>query len=188
MTAPKTRPGVLADGEAADTPGRPSPAGGDLTLGGAPPVGPIVITAYGSPGPQGSKRHMGRGIMVESSKKVKPWREAVKAAALARGLNPVITGPVTLEITFTLTRPKYHYGTGRNALRLRDRAPTYPTSPPDLSKIVRSTEDAITDVGIWRSDAQAVIEVTRKVYPGTHPDALDRPGAVIRITPLGGTG
>ena len=45
----------------------------------------ITITVYGMPGPQGSKRFVGtrggRGVMVESSAKVKPWREAVKHAA-----------------------------------------------------------------------------------------------------------
>ena len=53
----------------------PLPAGGRSA-----PV--ITIRVYGTPAPQGSKRHVGRGVMVESSKKVKPWREAVKQAAL----------------------------------------------------------------------------------------------------------
>ena len=34
----------------------------------------------GVPAPQGSKRHVGGGRLVESSKKVKPWRRAVNAA------------------------------------------------------------------------------------------------------------
>ena len=37
------------------------------------------FTVHGLPAPQGSKRHVGKGVMVESSKYVKPWREAVKA-------------------------------------------------------------------------------------------------------------
>ena len=46
----------------------------------------LTIKVYGIPGPQGSKKFCGvsksgRGIMVESSAKVKPWREAVKWAA-----------------------------------------------------------------------------------------------------------
>ena len=37
---------------------------------------PITLTVRGLPAPQGSKRHIGRGVMVESSKRVKPWRDA----------------------------------------------------------------------------------------------------------------
>jgi crossover junction endodeoxyribonuclease RusA len=42
-----------------------------------------VITFYvpGKPAPRGSKRHVGRGIMVDSSREVGPWRERVALAA-----------------------------------------------------------------------------------------------------------
>ena len=38
---------------------------------------------------------------------------------------------------------------------------------------------------VWKDDA-AVVEYRRlaKVYPGSDPDALDQPGALIRIHPL----
>ena len=41
----------------------------------------LTVIVYGTPAPQGSKRHVGHGVMVESSRRVKPWREDVKAAA-----------------------------------------------------------------------------------------------------------
>ncbi|WP_312681328.1 hypothetical protein [Stenotrophomonas chelatiphaga] len=46
----------------------------------------IRIVVYGSPAPQGSKSFKGlaksgRAILVESSKKVCPWRQDVKLAA-----------------------------------------------------------------------------------------------------------
>ena len=41
----------------------------------------LAFTVRGIPGAQGSKRHVGHGVMIESSKKVKPWRSDVKAAA-----------------------------------------------------------------------------------------------------------
>lgn len=43
----------------------------------------VEFFASGTPAPQGSKRHVGRGIMIESSRKVRPWRAAVVAAAVA---------------------------------------------------------------------------------------------------------
>ena len=136
----------------------------------------MIITVYGLPAPQGSKRHVGHGVMIESSKKVKPWREAVKWAALELihgELVPcgrvLVTGPIRAEITFTMPRPK------------SAKAGAVPATRPDLSKLVRSTEDALTDVGAWEDDARVVECLARKVYPGEHPDALATPGAVIRI-------
>lgn len=37
-----------------------------------------------APAPQGSKRHVGKGVMIESCANVKPWRELVAQAAMAR--------------------------------------------------------------------------------------------------------
>ena len=143
----------------------------------------ITITAYGLPAPQGSKRHVGRGVMVESSKNVKPWREAVKAAALDTQ-HPgwlLLDEPLAVEMVFTFARPRGHYRTGRNAHLLRENAPTRPATLPDLSKLVRSTEDALTDAGIWRDDARVVECTARKVYPGEDDLALPTPSAVIRV-------
>lgn len=126
----------------------------------------LDIDVHGTPAPQGSKRHVGRGIMVESSKKVKPWREAVKAAVLLTSdqPQPPADGPVTVDISFRLARPASHYGTGRNAERLRPTAPQRPTTKPDLDKLIRSTLDALKDVGVYRDDSQVVTIITAKHY------------------------
>jgi crossover junction endodeoxyribonuclease RusA len=39
----------------------------------------VIIVVRGIPAPQGSKRHVGGGRMIESSRAVGPWREAVRA-------------------------------------------------------------------------------------------------------------
>lgn len=163
-------------------------------------AGPVmlIITVYGAPAPQGSKsafrnQHTGRIQQVESSKKVKPWREAVKHAALdAIGRpgdawrQPPLDGALVVDMVFTFARPRSHYRTGRNNWLLRDNAPPRPISAPDLSKLVRSTEDALTDAAVWVDDAR-VTEYGRlvKVWAnGADQDALDRPGAVIRVRRL----
>lgn len=159
----------------------------------APAVGPlpaITITVHGLPAPQGSKRHVGGGVMVESSKKVKPWRQDVKHAALAITEAcdwTILDGPLAVSMVFTFDRPKGHYRTGRNAHLLRDAAPSRPAGMPDLSKIARSTEDALTGV-VWKDDAR-VVEYVRlgKFYTGTAvEDVLAVPGCVIRVWPLPG--
>jgi Holliday junction resolvase RusA-like endonuclease len=149
----------------------------------------IVITVRGLPAPQGSKRHVGNGVMVESSKHVKPWREAVKYAALEAVGDAwtLLDGPLAVAMIFTFMRPKGHYRTGRNAHLLRNAAPVRPATIPDLSKIVRSTEDALTDAGVWADDSRVVELFTEKRYANEGLDALERPGVVIRIRQIEAT-
>lgn len=151
----------------------------------------IVIRVHGVPAPQGSKRHVGNGIMVESSKRVKPWREAVKYAALealrdsdrrilhgAVEHHEPIPGPVRLDLLFLLPRPKGHHRTGRFAHLLKDSAPLYPAGKPDLDKIVRSTLDGLGEAAVWRDDAQVVgFDRLDKAYAEPH----NPPGALIRV-------
>lgn len=158
----------------------------------------LEFDVIGMPAPQGSKKFVGmvngHGLMVESSKKVRPWRQDVKAAARAvieriegsdfsplalntepGGGNAVpifpLDGPLIVRMVFTLPKPA----------SAPKRKRTYPDKKPDLSKLVRSTEDALTDAGIWRDDAR-VIEYTRlaKVFPGEDLEALPAPG--VRLT------
>ena len=144
----------------------------------------IQITVYALPAPQGSKRFVGhakngRGIMIESSKRVRPWREAVKWAALdvmrrdghyTLPGGEFMTGPIRVEMIFTLPKPK----SAPKSRKLADRK-------PDLSKLVRSTEDALTDAGVWEDDARIVECIAAKVFPGEHALSLPVPGASIRI-------
>lgn len=147
----------------------------------------LKIDVYGRPAPQGSKRHVGRGVMVESSRHVKPWRACVQAAAmealnLERREGFPLAGPLVVSMVFTVARPKGHYRTGRNAHLLREAAPERPAVIPDLSKLLRSTEDALTDAGVWRDDALVVeYERAAKVYANEDPEALFAPGARITV-------
>lgn len=133
----------------------------------------ITIIVRGMPAPQGSKRHVGNGVMLESSKKVKPWRQDVVAAAVeARNGAPPLDGPLRARIVFTLPKPK----------SAPKRKRTYPDKKPDLSKLLRSTEDALTNAGVIADDARIVgFDRLEKVFPGEDPEALDTPGAIIHV-------
>lgn len=133
-----------------------------------------TITVWGIPGPQGSKRHVGNGVMVESSKKVKPWREAVKWAVRDAG-SPKFAGPVSVEIVFTLPRPKKYWGAKhKNAL---------PATRPDGDKLTRSTWDALTQMGVIEDDSRIVSWGGSKWYEGSDWGMVS-PGAVITIQPV----
>lgn len=143
----------------------------------------IRIVVYGTPAPQGSKSFMGmskagRAILVESSRRVKPWRECVWASATAARTEPPLDGPLRVRMTFTLPKPA----------SAPKRRRIWPMRMPDLSKLVRSTEDALTDAGIWRDDSRVVECLSAKRYPGEGVDALDAPGCVIEIEAIGTAG
>lgn len=148
----------------------------------------FTIIAYGTPGPQGSKSFRGmsgRGhaILVESSKKVKPWRAVVAAAALAvieccgdpdcGEFKPgfPLDGPLVGRVVFTLNKPKS---------RPKTRT-TYPDTYPDVSKLLRSTEDALSKIA-WADDAR-IVDYTRlgKVFPGEDPESLPAPGVWLSV-------
>lgn len=156
------------------------------------PVLVYEFDVYGDPAPQGSKRvyvdqRTGRrGVAESSEEKVKSWRSEVRMAALDRrnGDLGLLDGPLMVDAIFTFVRPAGHYGTGRNARVLKPSAPPRPAVKPDLSKIIRSTEDALTGV-LYRDDSR-ITEYGRllKVYAGEDRDALEAPGARIRIFAL----
>jgi Holliday junction resolvase RusA-like endonuclease len=148
---------------------------------------PLLITILGKPAPQGSKRHVGRGVMIESSKHVAPWREAVKQAThralQARALHVYgdtgyehqfrLDGPVAIDIAFTFDKPKSAPKTRR----------TWPItrSSGDVDKLLRSTFDALTDAGAIRDDSQVIDVHARKQFTDAFAAPLRVPGAVIRI-------
>jgi crossover junction endodeoxyribonuclease RusA len=145
---------------------------------------------YGTPAPQGSKKHVGNGVLIESNQhELNTWREDVKLAAL-RALEETPGWrrdypAIAAHITFTLARPKSHYRTGKStAGLLRAGAPALHSTRPDLDKLLRSTGDALTAAGVYSDDARIAQLYAVKTYPVSvgNPGALDRPGARIVLT------
>lgn len=145
--------------------------------------------ALGVPAPQGSKAAKGRTrtgriILAESSKRTAPWRATVTAAAVGAG--PCLDGPLAVAMVLTVPRPR----SARKADRI-------PPRMPDLSKLARAVEDAITDAGLWADDARiAAYCPLAKAYAGcTYPGVsaeliLPVPGvlvAAVVMEPTGGS-
>jgi Holliday junction resolvase RusA-like endonuclease len=134
----------------------------------------VAFTVYGEAKPGGSKKgfvdpRSGRVVVVEDSKN-KPWRREVAAAglrAIAVGNEAeqphFPSGALAVEFTFFRPRPLGHYGTGRHAGRVKPTAPLWPTTRPDVLKLARAVEDALTGV-VWHDDSQIVDERLRKCY------------------------
>lgn len=128
----------------------------------------ISFFVPGIPQPGGSKRgfqhkHTKRIIITEDNKKSKPWRDSVMAAAMAVHKGELLRGPVGIVITFVFPRPKGHFGSGKNAARLKASAPKRHTVKPDATKLMRSTEDALKGI-VWADDSQICVQTVSKSY------------------------
>ena len=129
----------------------------------------------GLPRPGGSKRGFvvrERAVITEDCKTSKDWRAvcALKADELWRSAPP-LSGPIAVYFDFLMPRPKGHL---RKDGSVRPGAPAYPTVKPDVTKLIRSTEDALSRI-IWRDDCIIVRQVANKLY------TLKTPGCWVTI-------
>lgn len=130
-------------------------------------TGLVFFTVYGHAAPAGSKRVLpaggrrgGRPIVVDDSRRSRPWKQEVAAeAAGAMEGGELMTGPLGLELAFYLRRPAGHFG----ARGVRPSAPAWPIVRPDLLKLARAIEDALSGI-VYRDDAQIVHELIVKRY------------------------
>ena len=131
------------------------------------------------PATQGSKRHVGNGIMRETNARLPAWRSTIANTALATNYS-LTTAPVSISIVFRFLRPKGHY----NKSGLSPKAPLHLTSKQkgDIDKLSRAVLDALTGT-LLHDDSQVVQLSAHKRY--TTPD--ERPGALITIIPLAAT-
>lgn len=130
----------------------------------------LSFFVYATPKPGGSKRAFynkaaGRAIIIDDCKGNKDWRNAVVYAAreaiAQMGTRTPLLGPLFLSVEFHMPRPKAHYNAKGE---LKPNAPTYCEPRPDATKLLRSTEDALSDAGVWRDDAQVCEQAVTKRY------------------------
>ena len=124
------------------------------------------FTVWGIAAPQGSKRHVGNGVMLESSDRVRPWRQDVRFAALEeRPPNWDMATPMRIGLVFWFPRPASHYGTRNGISYLKANAPIEPVSARigDIDKLERAVLDALTGVA-YLDDRQVVEVLARKSY------------------------
>lgn len=129
----------------------------------------VAFAVFGDPAPAGSKTRAtspdgSRTWTRDSSKRSYPWKAAVSAAAgKAMAGKPLLEGPLFVELIFYRVRPKTHLGTGRNVGVLKASAPPRPLTKPDVLKMARAVEDAMTGI-VYRDDAAIVVERLEKRY------------------------
>jgi crossover junction endodeoxyribonuclease RusA len=131
----------------------------------------LSVFVPGHPAPQGSKRHVGGGVMVESCKRTKPWRSDIRSMLLTEDGKPKLffDGAVHVHLDFVMPRP----------LSAPKRSTPPAIKKPDLDKLTRAVFDAIGSAGIWRDDSQVVGAIVSKRIAELHETA----GCHITITP-----
>ena len=128
--------------------------------------GPAVkFTVYGTPKPAGSKRAFvmkGRAIVTDANPKSRPWKNQVaQVAGETMNGTSVLDGPLSVGMRFYVARPKGHYG--KNGLNAAGRRNPFPAKKPDVLKLARGVEDAMSGV-VYRDDAQIVDEHLTKEW------------------------
>lgn len=128
------------------------------------------------------------------------WREQIPSPV-------TFEGPVALKVRFLMPRPKAHYwpagkctackgkgeiqslsganlatciqcgGTGKLGPQLRTEAPVWHTGKPDTDNLLKAVMDALTQLGVWKDDAQVCEVHSLKQYAA-------EPGAKITISVL----
>lgn len=121
--------------------------------------------------PAGSKRfvtnkYTGRGYVIDANPKAADWKSDVAAVAKASFKGPLLTVALCASFEFFVPRPDCHYGSGKNVLKLKAGAPQWPAKKPDVLKLARGIEDALSGI-IYRDDCQIVKEILTKDWAAT---------------------
>lgn len=115
---------------------------------------------------KGTREFTGKIAVVERDAKLPVWRDAVKKAARASAGRYAlleefpVRGPVRVDITFSIHRPK----------RVPAERCGWPSVKPDLDKYERAILDALTLSGLIVDDGQVTQTKPTKLYnilPGT---------------------
>ena len=132
--------------------------------------------------------------------KADAWKRTVRYHALPWMKDqPPIEGPIRVDIYFIMPRPKGHFGTGRNAGKIKPSSPHLHSTIPDKDNLEKTVLDALSATptvtrkklppkhandpvynfrGIWRNDGQVCSGLVEKRYHR----AMEEPGAMIVVS------
>ena len=125
----------------------------------------------------------GKVHVTHAGKYSKEWMNVVKWFAMKQTNRMILLeGPLILKLIFLRDRPKGHFGTSRGepTKEIKSSSPTFPISKPDLTKLTRAVEDALTGI-VWKDDSQVVRQETAKRYCSP----TEKPGVHVSIVEVG---
>lgn len=118
----------------------------------------------GTPKPQARPRTARRGKFNVIYSESTEWKEGCKYKAVQEKGDNYFDGAIKVDLDFFFHRPKSHYGTGKNADKLKTSAPKYHTKKPDKDNLEKAVTDALVDAGLLSDDSIIVYGTTSKAY------------------------
>jgi len=141
---------------------------------------PIEFFITGQPKgqPRARSRQFGKGVYNPDT--ADDWKSCIRADWKALN-QPAWEGPLKVSLAFYFARPASHFGTGKKAGILKDKAPHWYEKKPDQDNLDKAVLDALTNAGAWSDDCQACTGKRYKLWAA--PSAS--PGVRIYIAEAG---
>lgn len=136
----------------------------------------ISLTILGEPKAQKRHRHVKMGSFVRTYDPSTANKKDLLHIVQQQAPPAPIDTPIRVDIDFYFSRPKGHYGTGKNANVLKDTAPILHTTKPDIDNCFKFVTDALS--GVFYKDDNLICEThLKKLYS-------DKPRIEITIATL----
>ena len=124
--------------------------------------GKMIIAIPGKPIAKKRPRFVRRGEHVITYNPQET--EEGKWLLMAKGqITETMTGAILMSCLFSFNRPKSHFGSGKNAGKLKSSAPVYHTQKPDIDNLQKFVKDCLNGVA-YRDDSQIVEVHAVKVW------------------------
>ena len=147
------------------------------------PNSSFTFTVLGKPATQGSKTYKGRGVMVDSCKRLKAWRQLVRKTA--KSLRPSgwyarLNAPICVSVVFVFARANDQYiNNTPGPDRLKPDAPQHCTKRiGDVDKLSRAILDSLSEGVVYNDDAQVIDLIAHKRYANDR----EQPCAIITVS------
>jgi len=136
----------------------------------------INLTILGEPKAQKRHRHVRMGSFVRQYDPSASDKGDFLSIVQSNAPKEPLAVPLAVAIRFYFTRPKSHFRTGKNSHVMKDTAPLWHTSKPDVDNMAKFLMDSLNKI-YWKDDSYIADCWITKQYD-------DKPRTEIEITLL----
>jgi Holliday junction resolvase RusA-like endonuclease len=136
----------------------------------------INLTILGEPKAQKRHRHVRMGSFVRQYDPSASDKGDFLSIVQSNAPKEPFAVPLAVAIRFYFTRPKSHFRTGKNSHVMKDTAPLWHTSKPDVDNMAKFLMDSLNKI-YWKDDSYIADCWITKQYD-------DKPRTEIEITLL----
>jgi len=110
------------------------------------------------------------------------WKSLVALAAKKVAPKKPITGPVFVDMLFSMPRPGNHHVSCDKSRPVKKTAPHYHVSKPDVDNLAKAVLDVLSDIGYWTDDQLVSVLKVAKIY--TQSEYQEKPGVSVQVWPM----